>query len=74
MLRMNEYATAEDCVNAMCSEDYYDITGYSPEETLKIASVRYNMQRSQFSASTPTPLASDLSTDAVAVISSISAI
>lgn len=69
MLRMNEYATAEDCVNAMCSEDYYDITGYSPEETLKIASVRYNMQRSQFSASTPYTLASDLSTDAVAVIS-----
>lgn len=69
MLRMNEYATAEDCVNAMCSGDFYNITGYSDEDALKIASVRYNMQRSQFSASYPYTFAEDLPIDAVTVIS-----
>lgn len=69
MLRMNEYATAEDCVNAMLSEDFYDITGYSGEDALKIASVRYNMQRSQFSASYPYTFAEDLPIDAVTVVS-----
>ena len=68
MLHLNDYATAEDCVKTMFSDDYYDISGYPAGYDLKIASVRYNMHRSAFSVRYPYTFAEDLSIEAVTVI------
>lgn len=70
MLRMNAYATAEDCVRVMCSEDFYNIDdSYSKEKKLNIAAVRYNMQKLAFSVSYPYTFAEDISMETVTVIS-----
>ena len=71
MLRMNSYATAQDCMEVMVSEDYYDITEETvPREYfLKVASVRYNMTRSDFSVRYPYTFAEDISIGSVTVIS-----
>lgn len=68
MLYLNEYATANDCVKTMISDDYYNIKGYEDDYILKIASVRYNMQRSSFSIRYPYTFAEDISIDTVTVI------
>ena len=71
MLRLNSYATAEDCMNTMISEDDYDIdTKEIPKDyILKVASVRYNMTRSDFSVRYPYTFAEDISIATVTVIS-----
>ncbi|HHU83640.1 MAG TPA: hypothetical protein GXZ23_00505 [Clostridiales bacterium] len=66
MLNLNEYATAQNCFDAMVEK--YEIEGYSKEDTLKIASVRYNMQKNEFSSRNPYVFASDVDTSLCAVI------
>lgn len=67
MLRLNAYATAEQCVKQMVED--YECAGYSPENTRTVVSVRYNMQRLGFSVSTPYTFAKDVSADTVGIIS-----
>ena len=52
----------------LAGEDWYNVTGLSREETLKVVSVRYNMTKSGFSVSTPYTFAPDVSIDTVSII------
>lgn len=66
-LRLNTYATAEQCVLQM--KKNYECDGYSPNQTRAILSVRYNMDISGFSVSTPYTFATGVSSDTVGIIS-----
>ncbi|WP_085831849.1 peptidoglycan D,D-transpeptidase FtsI family protein [Clostridium merdae] len=66
-LRLNNYATAEQCILQMKKD--YDCDGYSPNQTRAIVSVRYNMAISGFSISTPYTFATGVSADTVGIIS-----
>ncbi len=46
MLNLNEYATAENCRDALVKA--FELESYSPADMLKIASVRYGMMRVGF--------------------------
>ena len=67
-LNVNSYTTAEECMAWLAGEDWYNVTGLSREETLKVVSVRYNMTKSGFSVSTPYTFAPDVSIDTVSII------
>lgn len=67
LFRGNTYVTAEQCVLEL--EERYDCKGYSAAQTRAILSVRYNMQKSGFSVSTPYTFASDVSDDTIGIIS-----
>ncbi len=58
MLHLNEYATAQDCFDALI--DRYDLQGYSASDARKIASVCYEMKRIYFSVSSPYTFAMDV--------------
>ncbi len=58
-LYMNEYATAENCMQALIEK--FGLSGFSAEEARKIASVRYNMARTGFSATAPYTFAEGVS-------------
>lgn len=62
-----EYATAEDCMNALINE--YNCSGYSREDTRIVASVRYNMTRSGYSRTNPYVIAQNVSPETVGVFS-----
>lgn len=66
-LHMNSYATADECVQQMIEK--YKCTGYSPEDTRNILSVRYNMTKSGFSVSQPYVFATGVQQATIAVIS-----
>lgn len=66
-LHMNSYATADECMQQMI--DKYKCTGYSPEDTRSILSVRYNMTKSGFSVSQPYIFATGVQQATVAIIS-----
>ncbi len=65
-LNLNTYATAENCYNALLEE--YDLTDAPAEDAMKIVSVRYNMTRRGFNASTPYTFATGVSIQTVAYI------
>lgn len=65
--RVNSYGTAEQCILAM--EKEYGISGYSPQQTRALLSVRYHMQQLSFSVSTPYTFATGVSSDTVGIIS-----
>lgn len=66
-LRLNVYATAEQCVHQMV--ETYEAGGYSPAQTRTILSVRYNMEKSGFSVSVPYTFATDVSPETVSIVS-----
>ncbi len=67
MLNMNKYASAEDCMAEFIERFEID-EGYSKEEIRDIVSVRYNMEFSGYSNSTPYRFAADISRDMVAIV------
>lgn len=69
-LRLQSYATAQNCMDALVNQ--YSIKGYTPEQTRNIASVRYNMEQSGFSISTPYVFSESISQDTVSVVSELS--
>ena len=58
MLRMADYATAEQCVNQLV-EKYY-LSDYSEKEQRWLAGIHYEMESAGFSAKVPYTLASDV--------------
>lgn len=66
MLNLNEYATAQNCFDALIDE--YDLQGYSPADARKIASVRYEMVRLFFSIGYPYTFATDVPDAMVSLI------
>ena len=66
MLRLNKYATANDCMKALV--DKYELDGYSKIEQRKIASVCYEMRAKAFNAANPYTFANDVSNEIAAVV------
>ncbi|EJF41770.1 penicillin-binding protein, transpeptidase domain protein [Clostridium sp. MSTE9] len=67
LFRGNTYVTAEQCILEL--QRKYECEGYSPNQTRAILSVRYNMELSGFSVSTPYTFATGISSDTVGIIS-----
>lgn len=65
-LNLNSYATAQNCYDALLEE--YELQSFAQADALKIASVRYNMTRLGFSASTPYTFAQGVSIQTVAYV------
>ena len=65
-LNLNEYATAENCLDALIER--YELDGYSKSQARKIASVYYNMKRQLFSSSAPYTFAKKVSNALVSKI------
>ncbi len=65
-LNLNSYATPQNCYDALVEE--YGLRSFMPADALKIASVRYNMTRLGFSASTPYTFAQGVSIQTVAYV------
>lgn len=66
MLHLNEYATAQNCFDALVSR--YKLSEYSPEDARKIASVCYSMKRIYFRVSSPYTFATDVPDEVVSLI------
>lgn len=66
MLNLQPYATAQNCYDAVIEK--YGIEGYSPDMTLKIANIRYELTRLLFSYENPVTIADDVSEKTVAII------
>lgn len=60
-LKMADYATAEQCMNALVEE--YELSGYTDEQKRTIAGVRYEMDIRQFSIKNPFTFSSDVTED-----------
>ncbi|HPU57994.1 MAG TPA: penicillin-binding transpeptidase domain-containing protein, partial [Candidatus Avimonas sp.] len=60
-LKMADYATAEQCMNAMVEQ--YELSGYTDEQKRIIAGVRYEMDIRQFSIKNPFTFSSDVTED-----------
>ena len=60
-LRMAEYATAEQCMDALAER--YMLAGYSETEQRTIAGVRYEMELREFALKNPFTFSSDISED-----------
>lgn len=60
-LRMAEYATAEQCMNALVER--YKLSGYSKNEQRTIAGVRYEMELREFALKNPFTFSPDISED-----------
>lgn len=71
LLNLNEYATAQNCLDALI--DRYKLEGYAVKDARNIASVRYEMERLEFSVSYPYTFAQDVSTQMVSTIKENSA-
>lgn len=66
-LRLQSYATAQNCMDSLVER--YDCGDYDPADARIIASVRYNMEKSGFSISTPYIFADGITQDTVSVVS-----
>ncbi len=66
MCAVNDYATAEDCLNVLIEK--FALEEYSKEEARDIASVRYNMQKLYFSASIPYTFAEGISVETISYV------
>lgn len=69
-LRLNTYATAQNCMDALISE--YKIEGYDQKKTRQLAGVRYQMMVSQFSVYNRYTFAEDIPVSLVATIKELS--
>lgn len=66
MLNLNEYATAQNCFDALIEE--YELQAYDETDARKIASVRFEMDRTYFSVSIPYTFAEKVPSAIVAYI------
>lgn len=66
MLGLNYYATVENCYQALMEK--YGIEGYSLQDAMKIAAVRYKLTLDGFSMSAPVTIAEDVSTETIQII------
>ena len=66
MLHLNDYATPEDCFNALIDE--FDLQSYAPETARKIGSVRYGMLKSYFRIGNPYTFATEVTDEVVSKI------
>lgn len=66
MLHLNEYATAQNCFDALISR--YKLSDYTKEDARKIASVCYSMKRIYFRVSSPYTFATDVPEEVVSLI------
>ena len=66
MLHLNDYATPEDCFNALIDE--YDLQNYEPSLARKIGSVRYGMVKAYFRIGSPYTFALDVTNEVVSKI------
>ena len=70
MLNLQNYATAQNCFDAMIEkyglEDY--LTSLGPQTALEIGNIRYELTRLLFSVSNPVTIADDVSDETVALI------
>ncbi|MBO4383408.1 MAG: hypothetical protein J5847_04865, partial [Clostridia bacterium] len=66
VLNLNEYATAENCMDALIRK--YQLEAYSKEDARGLASVQIEMLRNTFNASMPYTFAEDVPTDLVTII------
>ncbi|MGN1117304.1 MAG: penicillin-binding transpeptidase domain-containing protein, partial [Acutalibacteraceae bacterium] len=65
-LNLNEYATAENCLDALIER--YSLESYSKSRARKIASVCYLMKKELFSSSAPYTFAEDVPGELVAMV------
>lgn len=66
MLRLNDYATAQNCFDALISR--YKLENYSAQDARKISSVRYEMDRIYFRIGNPYTFAPDVPENVIAKI------
>lgn len=66
ILRLNKYATADDCMNELIER--YKLEGYSKSDARKIASVCYQMKINTFNSANPYTFATDVSDQVASVI------
>lgn len=66
ILRLNKYATADDCMNELIER--YKLDGYSKTDARKIASVCYQMKINTFNSANPYTFATDVSDQVASVI------
>lgn len=66
ILDLNSYATAQNCYDVLVEK--FEIEGYSAQDTLKIAAVRYQMLRNYFGVGNPYTFAEDVSDVMVAKV------
>lgn len=66
ILRLNKYATADDCMNELI--DKYKLQSYSKADARKIASVCYQMKIGLFNSANPYTFATDVSDEVASVI------
>lgn len=69
MLNLQEYATADNCVDAMIRN--YNCAGYSNVDTRNLLSVRYSMTKEGFSIKQPYVIAESVSPETVAIFSQL---
>lgn len=70
MLRLAEYATAEECIAELARQ--YGFEGFSKVDTRNVASVRYSMVQDGYSRTNPYVIAQDVSAETVGVFSQMS--
>lgn len=66
MLNLNDYATADDCFNALIDE--FDLQDYDPQTARKIGSVRYGIVKAYFKIGNPYTFANDVTDEVVSKI------
>lgn len=66
MLNLNEYATAQDCFDALIEK--YSLESYSATDARNIASVLFDMEKNYFSISAPYTFAKDVPSQVVSYI------
>lgn len=66
VLNLNEYATAENCMDALIKR--YQLEAYSKEDARSLASVQVEMLRNTFNTSYPYTFAENVPTDLVTII------
>ena len=69
MLDLQDYATAEDCMNALIRR--FNCAGYSNVVTRNLVSIRYSMAKQGFSQTKPHVIAPDVSPETVGVFNQL---
>lgn len=67
--RLQQYATAEECVAMMASEQWYDCENYNNNDKRAILAVRYNMAKNGYNNETKYTFAEGISNEMVAIVS-----
>ncbi|MDO4731352.1 MAG: penicillin-binding transpeptidase domain-containing protein [Clostridia bacterium] len=67
--RLNNYATAEDCINMLSSEKWFDCEIENKKDKRNVLSVKYNMNKTGYTNNKNYIFAEDISYDMVAIIS-----